>query len=350
LLEITIAHPLGMVVGMGTTTQRPLHIVGEDPTLTATTVSTEVLRRTVNQENSWGKLVRDLAGKVGGLASLESLHVEPLPDEPFDHSVVADVDRPFVAAVIALFDEQSDRRLDVEYRTIGRRLFARALLNSPTLIRKSSSPVRFAAGLAHAVLAVNDCMGRAEGQMRAKDIASWFGSSSAGDPARRLVEAARFEGVHSDDDDYDWRYRIDGRLRILSTDFLHSAARARLLGEREHVVAAIERHEAAQAGRRPTVSLDDGRTSRRGSLANVITVTTGLTKSGQTMLLLGLAPLVPSPEPDIFVLNLAEANRLCDRLGAALSVPTPGGHRIGDFDAIDDEWGYCEPDDDPYWR
>jgi hypothetical protein len=340
-----------MVVGMGTTTQRPLHIVGENLTSPkAPTVSSEVLRRTVNQENSWGKLVRDLAGKVGGLGFLESLHDEPLPDEPFANSDVAEVNRSLPLAVIALFDEQCDRWLDVEYRTIGRRLFARALLNNPTLIRKSSSPVRFAAGLAHAVLAANDRIGRAEGQLRAKDIGAWFGSSSAGDPAQRLVAAARFEPVYGDDDDYDWRYRTDHRFRIASTDLLHSATRARLLAERAHVVAAIEQHEAARAGRRPMVSLDDGRTSRTGQLANVITVTTGLTKSGQTMLLLGLAPLVPSPDLDIFVLNLEEANRLCDRLGAALSVPTPGGHRIGDFDAIDDEWAYSEPYDDRSWR
>jgi hypothetical protein len=346
----TIAHPLGMVLGMGTTTQRPLHIVGENLTSPkAKVTSTEILRRTGNQENSWGKLVRDLAGKVGGLASLESLHAEPLPDEPFADCDVADVDRSFAVAVISLFEEQCDRWLDVEYRTIGRRLFARALLNSPTLIRRSSSPVRFAAGLAHAVLAANDRIGRAEGQLRAKDIGAWFGSSSAGDSASRLVAAARFEPVYGDDDDFDWRYRTDRRLRMASTDFLHSATRARLLIERDQAVAAIGHHEAAQEGRRPTVSLDDGRTSQRGSLANVVTVTTGLTSSGRTMLLLGLAPLVPSPELDIFVLDLGEANHLCDRLGAALTVRTSGGHRIGHFDAPDDEWRYQEPYDDQYW-
>lgn len=72
-----------MVVGMGTSTQPLLHIVGENLTPPKVTIiSTEVFRRNVNQENSWGKLVRDLAGKVGGFRSLESLHDEPLPDEP----------------------------------------------------------------------------------------------------------------------------------------------------------------------------------------------------------------------------------------------------------------------------
>jgi Domain of unknown function (DUF6398) len=336
-----------MVVGMGITTQLPLHIVGEIPTLpTAAIISTEVLRRTVNQENSWGKLVRDLAGKAGGLASLESLHDEPLPDEPFAGCGVAEVDRSFAVAVISLFEEQCDRWLDVEYRTIGRRLFARALRNSPTLIRKSSSPERFAASLAHAVLSANDRIGRAEGQLRAKDVASWFGSSSAGDPAHRLVVAARFEPAYGDDDEYDWRYRTDDRFRIASTDFLHSTTRARLLGERDRAVSAVEQHEAAQEGRRPTVSLDDGRTSRRGSLADVISVTTGVTKSGQAMLLLAFAPLVPNPELDLFVLNLDEAALLFGRLGAALAGPTPGSHRIGDFD--DKHW-YSEPYDDRYW-
>jgi hypothetical protein len=192
-----------------------------------------------------------------------------------------------------LFDEQCDLLLDVEYRTIGRRLFARALLNNPTLIRKSSSPLRFAAGLAHAVLAANDRIGRAEGQLRAKDVGAWSGSSSAGDAAHRLVTAS------------------------------------------EHAISAIEQYEEVRAGWRPTVSLDDGRTSRRGSLADVVTVTKGLSKSGQTMLLLGLAPLVPNAEPDIFVLNLDQAALLSNRLSAALTAPTPSGHSIGEFDDMD---------------
>jgi hypothetical protein len=68
------------------------------------------------------------------------------------------------------------------------------------------------------------------------------------------------------------------------------------------------------------------------------------------MLLLAFAPLVPSPELDLFVLNLDEAALLFGRLGAALSGPTPGSHRIGDFDDIYDakHW-YREPYDDRYW-
>jgi hypothetical protein len=337
-----------MVSDMGTTTQPPLHIVRENITSPASTaIGTEVLRRTVNQENSWGKLVRDLARRVGGLGSLVVLHDEPLPDEPFAAGDGDGENRPFVATVVSLFDEQCDVWLDVEYRTIGRRLFARALLNNPTLIRKSSSPVRFAAGLAHAVLAANDRIGPAEGQLRAKDVGAWFGSSSAGDAAHRLVTAARFEAVYRDDDEYGWCYRLDDRFRITSPDFLHSATRARLIAEREHAVSAIEQYEEARAGWRPTVSLDDGRTSRRGSLADVVTVTKGLSKSGQTMLLLGLAPLVPNAELDIFVLNLDEAALLSNRLSAALTAPTPSGHCIGEFNDIDiDENPYYAPYDD----
>jgi hypothetical protein len=347
MLTRTIAHPLGMVWAMGTTTHQPLHIVREHmPSPKSTAIGTEVLRRTVNQENSWGRLVRDLARRVGGLGSLVLLHDKPLEDEAFAADCVAEGDGPFVSTVIALFDEQCDLWLDVEYRTIGRRLFARALLHNPTLIRKSSSAVRFAAGLAHAVLAANDRIGRAEGQLRAKDVGAWFGSSSAGDAAHRLVTAARFEAVYRDDDDYHWCYRFDDRFRIASPDFLHSATRAQLMAERQHAVSAIEQYEEARAGWRPTVSLDDGRTSRRGSLADVVTVTKGLSKSGQTMLLLGLAPLVPNAEADIFVLNLDEAALLRDRLSAALTEPTPGGHSIGEFNDIDiDQIPYL----DRYW-
>jgi hypothetical protein len=44
---------LGMVWGMGTTTQPPLHIVRQNITSPSSiAIGTEVLRRTVNQENS----------------------------------------------------------------------------------------------------------------------------------------------------------------------------------------------------------------------------------------------------------------------------------------------------------
>jgi hypothetical protein len=349
----TIAHPLGMVVGMGTTTPQSLHIVRDNLTpANAIPPSTgegfDVLRRTVNQENKLGKLVRDLVGKVGSLEALETLHTEPLPDEPFADDVVAEADHAFVTATIATFDEVCATSLDVEYRTAGRRLFARALTNQPALIRKSSRTVRFAAGLAHAVLQANDRIGRADGQMRAKDIAAWFGMSSAGDPAQRVVTAAKFERPYTDDDD-DWRYHAANRQSTPSPDFLHSSTRARLIAERDGAMLAIEQHEHARAGRRPTVSFDDGLTSRRGSLADVVTVSKGLTRSGQTMLLLGFAPLVPKPELDIFVLTLAEAGRLSQRLTAALAAPTPRQHRIGDFDNTDDEYRYRGPHDSRYW-
>jgi Domain of unknown function (DUF6398) len=343
---------------MGTT--KPLHIVSArltqasaaTSTTTSTTTGNAVLRRTLNQENSFGKLVRDLAGKVGGLPSLEVLHAEPLPNEPFTGGLVSEVDRPFAVATVALFNEQCDRWLDVEYRTIGHRLFARALVNQPTLIRKSSSPVRFAAGLAHAVLAANDQIGRADGQLRAKDIAAWFGVSSAGEPAQRIVAAAGFERPYDEDDD--WRYRADARVRTPSPDFLHSKTRARLMVEREDLISAIEAHEESRAGRRPTVILEDGMRGRRGALADVVTVTKGLTKSGQPMLLLGLAPLVPNPELEVFVLDLAEANLLAHRLGAALAAPTPRGNSIGEFDEFDDTDNdrprYLDHLDSRYWR
>jgi Domain of unknown function (DUF6398) len=355
-----------MVVGMGTTTQPALHIVSDSTlrgdTLTpasATTTGIMILRRTLNQENAMGKLVRDLAAKVGGLPSLESLSSEPLPDEPFAIGLVNEVDRPFATETIALFDEQCDKWLDVEYRTIGRRLFARAMVNQPTLTRRSSSTIRFAAALAHAVLAANDRIGRvADGHLRGKDIAEWFGVSSAGDAARRIVEAARFERPY-DDDGYGWRYG-DDRFRTPSPDFLHSSARARLLAERERTIAVIDSREHALAGRRPTVNLHDGMRGRRGSLADVVTVRKATTQSGQTMLVLGLAPLVPNPELEIFVLDLAEAGLLADRLGAALAAPTPGDNRIGQFDDIDDlddyerreryEPRYLDHFDSRYWR
>lgn len=322
-----------MVGGMATSTQPARHIARENLAQAATQIA--ALRRTVNQENDIGRLVRDLVGKVGGLDALESLHRDPLPDEPFLTGAVGNHNPVFAAESIAVFDERATAHLDIEFRTIGRRLFARALLNEPTLIRKSSSPVRFAAGLAHAVLAANDRIGGASRQWRSSDIAAWFGTSSAGDPARRLVAAARFERTMTEDDP--WRRIRDDGLRMPSPDLLHSETRDRLVVERERLLVAIEQHEASRAGRRPTVSLGDGCFSRRGSLAHVGVVAKGRALTGRTMLLLGFTPLVPNSDLDIFVLDLDDARFLADRLSAVLAAPTPNHNGIGHFDDIDND-------------
>jgi hypothetical protein len=318
---------------MDTTT--PFRIVRDDLT-SDSDLGQSILRRAINQENTWGEMVRDLAGRVGGLVALESLGADPLPDEAFDLGVVQATDQLLVAQIVALIDDHCDRMHDVEYRTIARRLLARVLANDSQPLRRSSRPDRFAAGIMHAVLAGNGRIGRLPDQLRPSDVAACFGTSSASDRARTLVAAAHFDPLWEGHSMYCYR----DQLRLPLPELLHSSTRKKLLVERQLVITTLQQHEARQAGRRPTVTIGGRDVGYRCSLADVLAVTKGRTKTGETMVLLGLSPLVPETEVELFALTLPEAYRLADVLNVALSAPTPARNRLGAFDESWDNAAY----------
>ena len=75
--------------------------------------------------------MKDLQAIVGGIDALMSLDAEPLANEDFDWSVVETQDEPLVTEVLMLVDDYCDQRLDDEYRTIARRILARAAARDP---------------------------------------------------------------------------------------------------------------------------------------------------------------------------------------------------------------------------
>src|SRR6476620_11581542 len=62
-------------------------------------------------------LFSHLIEAVGDVDALWRLDARPLPDEPFDWSVVDPADVPFVRDVVALSDRCCDEILDTEFRT-----------------------------------------------------------------------------------------------------------------------------------------------------------------------------------------------------------------------------------------
>ena len=220
---------------------RALQIVRDHLTQPAAATSFDALRRVVCQETVAGACIRDLANQVGGLANLEALDAEPLPDEPFDWSEVDEVDRPVAEEVVALVDDVCDRWLDVEYRTISRRLFAACSRRDPKPVRRSSSPRRIAAGLVCAALAGSNELGRRAGWRSASDIGRLFGTSSPSEVSRNLARAAGFDLVYADEHRY---YQYPRRTEILASPaFLHSRMRRGLLERRAAAIAMSEREE-----------------------------------------------------------------------------------------------------------
>jgi hypothetical protein len=283
---------------------------------------TEALSRAVRLETHWGQMARELVNRVGTLADLESLDTAPHPDEPFAWSTVADRDRPFVDQVVALLDDACGRSLDVEYRTIARRLLARVLQHDPRPLRRSSRPERIACGILHAVLDANEQLGRRR-RWRASDIAGWFATSSASDNARTLVAAAALPRTYEES-----RWTWPQHLELPSPQLLHSSTRAGILRERSALVEAFLEEERRRAGRRPLVDVGDGRVEMRGCVADVAIVRRGEASSGQVIVVLGLAPVEPDPDLELYALSVPEARRLQAMLDDALDTATPRPARL----------------------
>jgi hypothetical protein len=121
------------------------------------------------------RLLDGLAEAVGGADVLASLEAVPLPDEPFDwDDVPADI-RPRVAIVLGLVERCCDELLDVEYRTVCRRLLHRAASGGPQVFRRRSRDEHTAAAIVWLAGKANDLFTVSGGQMFVKDLLAWFG-------------------------------------------------------------------------------------------------------------------------------------------------------------------------------
>jgi hypothetical protein len=203
------------------------------------------------QDHYWG-----LTGIVGGLDALWTLDAAPIPDEPFDWSGVEARDRLYVDDVLHFSDMCCDELLDVEYRTIARRILARVATHDCGALRRSRRASRSAAGLVWLATQAS-CDPARERARSSQYLWSWFGVSNASERGRALRIAAGFAAEPLGPD----RSRI---VMVLGDPaFLHSRYRARIIRRRDAIVELRRELAAATA---PEV-----RTAPRDPITNVIT-------------------------------------------------------------------------------
>lgn len=89
-------------------------------------------------EPNWSeeRELETLAALVGGHEQLDELDTLPLPDETFVWSGIPDDIATQVAEVLVLIDGCCDGLLDVEYRTVCRRVLARVASRGPEVFRR----------------------------------------------------------------------------------------------------------------------------------------------------------------------------------------------------------------------
>jgi Domain of unknown function (DUF6398) len=297
---------------------RTLSIVDENSTQSVLTPDFAVIRRAVRLESDCGQVARNLVNQVGGLDALEALNDAPIEDEPFDWKVVPQDGRAFIAEVVEHIDRACDQHLDVEYRTASRRLLARVMSGDSRMVLRSTRSNRIAAGVVHAIMRGN---GQLEGQGRrwkAGEVSGWFGTSSVSDVAHTMIRAANFKPAFTPSR-YDYPY--PRTIELPSSELLISRVRASLVQQRDSLIVSAQDEAHRRDARRPLVKLSNGRGDVRTCPVDVAIVGKGAGPGGQIAVLLGLAPLQPNPDLELFALSMSEAYRLLHLLQHALDGP-----------------------------
>jgi hypothetical protein len=171
------------------------------------------------------QLLREAAG---GDDALRALDDQPLPDEDFDWSGVADDIQDKVVEVLTLCDRCCDDLLDVEYRTACRRLLARAATGDPAVFRRRGGTATAAAAICWIIGKDNDLFSHAGGPMLVKDLMAHFGLTQGGasQRAQTLLKAAGFDPTER-----------RPHQRVGAPEFLTAGRRGRLIELRDQYLA-----------------------------------------------------------------------------------------------------------------
>jgi hypothetical protein len=173
-----------------------------------------------------------LAEEVGGADALDSLDDTPLPDqEDFGwDGVPADL-RDRTGEVLAACDRCCDDLFGAEYRTACRRLLARAAPGLSGMLSNTARPEVIAAAACWVIGKGNQRFGHREGELRIKDLMSYFGlgQSTVSERGYQIMRAAGIQPA-----------TVYPALRLRSPDLLVSDRRKRIIELRDRHRAAID--------------------------------------------------------------------------------------------------------------
>ncbi len=167
-----------------------------------------------------------LEDAVGGAKALDALDASPLPDEEFEWSQVADDVRGRVGEVLSICDRCCDDLLNVEYRTVCRRLLARVATGDPEIFRRRGSSDTAAAALCYVVGKANDLFSSSGKGMYVKDLMESFGVTQ-GNISQRADTLAKAAGVP--------RHNGYGDYFLASPALLVSTRRRRIMQIRDRL-------------------------------------------------------------------------------------------------------------------
>ncbi|NOX31689.1 MAG: hypothetical protein GXP35_16830 [Actinobacteria bacterium] len=265
--------------------------------------------------HGYDSLVEDLAAIAGGVDPLARLVDLPLPDDQFDFTAVVESDKKLVGQILSLTDRCADDHLDVELRTVLRRLVQRAAANSSSPLRKRAAPERLAAALVWVALAGNRAL-EPRARWAGVDVWRWFGVADA---TGLGVSVATKLGMTRPD-----RYGEPCRTKasvveLGNPDLLHSDLRRVLIRRRtfteRNIAEAIERFEAAK----PIRYLPNGKVSIKAVPTGPLFAFKSEGPEGYPLVVVALGD--DEESATVYALNVPDAHDLAHKLNTALSGP-----------------------------
>lgn len=221
-----------------------------------------------------GSIIGNLAVKVGGLDALECLDAGPFADEAFEWEGVDVEHHSLVATILAAMDDalgaacppveplkletfsiesmrrHMQSRVDVEYRTITRRLLARIARAAPALLARAAA-VETAAALVWLALHGNDEF-RRQRVLQASNIWHLFGVETCSRRGRALYRSLGLPEPQRDIDHY------RGATPLLDAALMHSKTRRELVRLRDHFLAEEANEHRRSRESQPLQQLPSG--------------------------------------------------------------------------------------------
>ncbi len=291
--------------------------------------------------------VRDLADLVGGVDVLECLDPTPLPDEAFDWTAVAEVDRGVVRAVLEAAERAvtdpalpvPDRDVasllsrggmplwivDLEFRTVVRRLIALVARHDAPILHRSP-PARLAAAFVWLALHGNGKLGR--GRSFKADYIWWgFEVTDCAERGRALRRATGVPAVTPD-----WYGSSVGPgddTWLPDAALLHSSTRRSLVTRREHLISSIAAEAEREAQRQPVRLVGDGQVRLLARQVIPRGAVRATVEAGRSVVfaLFG-AEEGPLKTEEVLALSISDARLFVTMLEKALDGPLVSGTRL----------------------
>lgn len=187
-------------------------------------------------------LIDALATRVGGRANLDTLDADPIADEATDYDGIAADVVDDVRTVVELLDGVNGDVLDIEYRTVCRRLAHDVAVANPTVFRRGANPKNTAAALAWIAGKTNHLFG-ATGpdaaiggpRLGIGELMGHFGVRSVAARARSMAADLGADGDALETTGFG------------TTRYLVSSRRAGIIAERDRLVETLADLESREA-------------------------------------------------------------------------------------------------------